>query len=315
LPYDLVLMDMQMPVMDGCTAARLIRETLSAEQLPIVAMTANAMREDRDRCLAAGMNAVVTKPINPEDLWKALLRWVKVREGMGVPPVTSMPLSTVATASSKSLNKSVTTTTPTTDVLINGLRTIAGLDVDQGLARTAHNPGFYAAMLRKFVQSQEDAMLEIERALDAQDFETAERVAHTLKGVAGNLGATRLPQCADQLEMALRTGAPEPQLSHAVEQTQLALEALIQALRAVPGLLQVSIAVDVSTLTDADRQIAGDALMAIKLMLASDDSEAAALWETHAPILRAIVPNAAQIEAAIAGFDFDDALQLLRKGG
>ncbi|HOE41036.1 MAG TPA: response regulator [Rhodoferax sp.] len=90
LPYDIVLMDMQMPVMDGCTASRLIRESHGAAHFPIVAMTANAMKEDRDRCLAAGMNAVVTKPIDPDDLWRALLKWVKVRDGMGVPVGASL---------------------------------------------------------------------------------------------------------------------------------------------------------------------------------------------------------------------------------
>jgi two-component system sensor histidine kinase/response regulator len=302
LPYDLVLMDMQMPVMDGCTAARLIRETLSAEQFPIVAMTANAMREDRDRCLAAGMNAVVTKPINPEDLWKALLRWVKVREGMGVPRVTLLPPSTAATAS-RAIE---------TDGLMQGLRTIAGLDVDLGLARTMYNPDFYAAMLRKFVQSQEDAMLRILNALEAQDFAAAERMAHTLKGVAGNLGATLLPERADRLEMVLRTRAPEHELNQATSQTLQALDPLIKALKGAPGFVQSQIAVAESTLTDADKRMAGDALVSITLMLANDDSEAAALWETHAPLLRVLVPNAAQIEAAIAGFDYEEALQLLQ---
>jgi two-component system sensor histidine kinase/response regulator len=295
LPYDLVLMDMQMPVMDGCTAARLIRETHSAEQFPIVAMTANAMREDRDRCLAAGMNAVVTKPINPEELWKALLTWVKVREGLGVPP----PAAPAAPASSGS------------DTLLQGLRGIAELDVDLGLARTTNNPDFYAAMLRKFVLAQEDAMLRIRQALELQDFASAERAAHTLKGVAGNLGATVLPERAELLEMALRTATPGQDFSPAIDQTLQALQRLITALKCTPGLLQEQAAANVATLTEADRRRAAEVLETIRLLLADDDSEAAALWEAHALQLRALVPNAAQIEAAIAGFDYEEALQLL----
>ena len=83
-PYDIVLMDMQMPVMDGVTASRLIRETFIAQTLPIVAMTANAMQADKDRCLAAGMNGFVSKPVDPEELWLALLAWIKPRVGLGV---------------------------------------------------------------------------------------------------------------------------------------------------------------------------------------------------------------------------------------
>jgi two-component system sensor histidine kinase/response regulator len=296
LPYDLVLMDMQMPVMDGCTAARLIRETHSAEQFPIVAMTANAMREDREKCLAAGMNAVVTKPINPEDLWKSLLTWVKVREGLGLP----LQVADAAPASGGA------------DALMQGLRAIAELDVDLGLARTANNPDFYAAMLRKFVLAQEDAMLRVRQALALQDFASAERLAHTLRGVAGNLGATVLPARAESLEMALRSAVPGQDFSQVINQTLQALERLITALKDTPGLLQSLSAADVTTLTDADRDSAAVVLESIKKLLAEDDSEAAALWEAHAFQLRALVPNAALIEAAIAGFDYEEALQLLQ---
>jgi hypothetical protein len=130
--------------------------------------------------------------------------------------------------------------------------------------------------------------------------------------VAGNLGATLLPERADRLEMVLRTSAPEHELRHALEQTLQALDQLISALKGVPGLVQSQIVLDVLNLADADKQIAVDALEAIKRMLANDDSEAAALWETHASVLRVLVPNAAQIEAAIAGFDYEEAMQLLQ---
>ena len=302
-PYDLVLMDMQMPVMDGCTAARLIRETLSADEFPIVAMTANAMREDRDRCLASGMNAVVTKPINPEDLWKALLRWVKVRDGMGAPRLPATPSLTLPSPSNPQ----------NTEALMQGLRTIEGLDVELGLARTTHNPDFYAAMLRRFVQAQEHAMQHVQQAMEAKDIVTAERIAHTLKAVAGNLGATLLPERADRLEWALRNGAPEQEVGHAIDQTLEALEQLMQALKDTPGLLQTQVAVEATNLSDVDKQLAWDALKAIRILLAADDSEAAVLWETHAPQLRTLVSNATAIDVAIAGFDYEEALLLLQE--
>ena len=90
-PYDIVLMDMQMPVMDGVTATRLIREAFNAESLPIVAMNANAMKADKERCLAAGMNGFVSKPIDPEELWRALLAWIKPHAGSGLGAQIPMP--------------------------------------------------------------------------------------------------------------------------------------------------------------------------------------------------------------------------------
>jgi CheY-like chemotaxis protein len=86
--YDIVLMDMQMPVMDGVTATREIRKDERFKDLAIVAMTANAMRADRDRCIAAGMNDHIAKPIEPEDLWQALLKWIKPKHVMSARPAT-----------------------------------------------------------------------------------------------------------------------------------------------------------------------------------------------------------------------------------
>jgi len=295
LPYDIVLMDMQMPVMDGCTAALRIRETYGT--LPIVAMTANAMKEDRDRCLAAGMNAVVTKPINPDDLWKALLTWVRPRDGMGVAS-TARPTTPVADAAGA-------------HALLQGLRTVDGLDVDLGLARTTHNPEFYASMLRKFVQAQEDAMLRMGQALEQADYATAERIAHTLKGLAGNLGATVLPEHAGQLEMALRTAMQGQDLSQAIAGTVHALDSLIAGLKSTPGLFESQAAADAIEVTDADREFARTLLATIRALLADDDAEAAALWDSHARLLRALLPSANQVEAAIADYDYEQALKLL----
>jgi two-component system sensor histidine kinase/response regulator len=144
LPYDIVLMDMQMPVMDGVTAARRIRETRSSDELPIVAVTTNAMQADRDRCMAAGMNGFVTKPINPEELWQALLTSVKVRQGHG-PVSRASPAPQLPGADAQLAD------------LLQALRSIPELDVNQGLMRTNQNPPFYASMRRKLVASQADA--------------------------------------------------------------------------------------------------------------------------------------------------------------
>ena len=300
LPYDIVLMDMQMPVMDGVTAARLIRETRSAESLPIVAMTANARQADRDRCMDAGMNDFVTKPITPEKLWQALLSWVKVRDGMG--------------PSAKRQTRSVAATPPdskdSADLLL-ALRRIAGLDVDLGLLRTSNNPDFYASMLRKFVASQQDAAIRIRQALQDQDIATAERHAHTLKSVGGNLGASTLQHAADALETGLRQGQATSEIEAAFSAAEQLLTALVHDLKATPELFEVTIAAPRKDLTEdeknAGRKVAGQ----IRHCLQQDDAGASELWETHAAVLRALYPDATAIETAIGNFEFETALALM----
>jgi PAS domain S-box-containing protein len=296
IPYDLVLMDMQMPVMDGVTASRLIRERYTADQLPIVAMTANAMRADRDRCIDAGMNAVVTKPINPEELWKALLDWIKVRPGMG------QPFDVQATAA---------TATDELPALMQALQAIPDLDVKQGLQRCTHNPAFYASMLRRFVVSQEGVSQRIEEALASKDLLLAERLAHTLKGVAGNLGASSIQHDAEELENALQRGTPMAQARAALERTAAALDALITALKAAPGLVKLESPLLQEKWGEAEHAELERLVDKIRLLLAGDDPDAQTEWEAHARLLRANYPNGAAIEAAINDFDFEQALALM----
>jgi two-component system sensor histidine kinase/response regulator len=295
LPYDVVLMDMQMPVMDGVTAARLIRETHAATVLPIVAMTANAMQVDRDRCMQAGMNGFVAKPINPEDLWRELLAWVKPRADM-------QPIARAATA---------TLADETAAELVQSLRGADCLDVALGLLRTSGNPAFYASLLRKFAASQRDALERVQQALQDGDRSTAERHAHTLKGLAGSLGAAPLQQAAEILETALRQQAETDAVNAAMAHTGQQLGTLLQLLQAAPGLLDQAPAVAVDSLSEANRAAGGQTLQQIRELLQQDDAQAGELWEAQAPMLRALCPEAARIEAAIASFAFDEALALL----
>jgi two-component system sensor histidine kinase/response regulator len=301
LPYDIVLMDMQMPVMDGVTASRLLRETHSAAELPIVAMTANAMQADRNRCLDAGMNDFVTKPIAPEELWQALLTWIKLHDGLGG-AVRPQAASTAATPEDGA------------DALLQALRKLAGLDVDLGLLRTSKNPGFYATLLRKFVGSQQDATQRIQQALHHQDTETAERLAHTLKSVAANLGASALQNAADALETGLRQGLPANAIQAAVSAVNELLAALVRDLRATPGLIEVPPVVQLQNLTEAELNAARNVANDIKRCLQQDDASASELWDTHAVVLRALFHDAGAIEDAISNFEFETALALMDAG-
>ena len=186
--YDIVLMDMQMPVMDGVTATREIRKLTEFANLPIIAMTANAMQQDRIKCLQAGMNDFLTKPIDPDSLRDMLLRWMTPA---AVAPMIELnfdePAGTVPEATD-------------TRSLFDGVK---GLDIETGLARMSGKKTLYVAMLRRFVAGQKSAATQIATALAAGDHATAVRLAHTLKGVAGTLGADQIQSVAALLENAV----------------------------------------------------------------------------------------------------------------
>ena len=304
LPYDLVLMDMQMPVMDGVTATRLIRETFSAAALPIVAMTANAMKADKDRCMAAGMNAVVTKPINPDELWQALLQWTAVRPGLGkLEDETSNPTeNTVQPARAEDKQ--------TLEETLLELHNVAVLNANLGLSRTNHNAALYIKLLGKFIDSQSDACQRIGSLLAQQDTASAEREAHTLKGLAGNFGAIALQHSAEWLETALRDQAMPDEINQRLARTEQDLRELVQALCAIKG-LQADKKARQSGITPDQRQQAQQVTDQIKRLLADDDASAPDLWEAHAPLLRAFHPQADEIEQAFASFEFERALSLL----
>jgi HPt (histidine-containing phosphotransfer) domain-containing protein len=194
---------------------------------------------------------------------------------------------------------------------MQALRGIPDLDVDLGLQRTTNKPAFYASLLRKFVASQEDSMARVGQALLDRDRASAERHAHTLKGVASNLGASRLQQAADQLEAALRQGAAHTEVHAHIRNTAQLLGELVRALKAAPGLTDTGAAARLQDLTQADKEAALKVVEQIRALLREDDAQAGELWESHATVLRALYAKAGQIEAAINGFDFEDALELL----
>jgi two-component system sensor histidine kinase/response regulator len=302
LPYDLVLMDMQMPVMDGVTASRLIRESLSAQTLPIVAMTANAMQVDRDRCMNAGMNGFVTKPIHPADLWQALLQWIPQREGLGQAPATTP----------KRADASPSPADAAALDLVKQLQGIPGLEPMQGLQRTGGNADFYLTMLRKMVSAQADAIPRVRQQLEAGDATSAERTAHTLQGVAGNLGAIGLQSSAHALETALREGAPAHALQACMQSADEVLRDLVQALQSAPGFALSAVPINANPAPcDADRQQAMALLAQLKQHLLEDDPTAQAVWDANALSLSRVVTQHHAVREAIEQFDYETALKLL----
>jgi len=294
--YDVVLMDMQMPVMDGVTATKLIRQDPRFAQLPIIAMTANAMQADRDRCLAAGMNAHVAKPIEPEDLWTALLEWTR-------PPKTVTAAAIVEPDTVPSRPRTVPT-----DVAEAALPTgIDGLDTVLGLRRGLGKRALYLSMLRGFVAGQRDAATATRKALDVSDWNSAERHAHTLKGVAANVGATGVQGLALALETSIRDKQPRATIDARLTALEGPLAALVAQLegRLPADAVPATVAVD-----RAQLDLVCDRLDA---MLASDDAGAGELLEAHADLFHSAFPLAYRtIEADVRSFDSESALAALR---
>ncbi|MDZ7920111.1 PAS domain-containing hybrid sensor histidine kinase/response regulator [Rhodoferax sp.] len=302
VPYDLVFMDMQMPVMDGVSATEEIRQDARHAELPIVAMTANAMQVDKDRCLAAGMNDFVTKPIDPDALWQALARWIRPRAGLGLVPegdAAGPPQALVAPLPPMPFGAE--------SMAIP--RDIPGLDTQLGLRRVMGKETLYIRLLRKFVAGNQNGLEPIAHALEAGDTATAERLAHTLKGVAGNIGASDLQAAMAQVERALHDQEPTAQVQALMDHPRHLLAQLLTALAtALPpeAVATASAAVDPAQLAEASRKLAA--------LLADDDSEAADVLREHAALLRAAWgPGFHAVEAAVDGFDFEAALQALNK--
>jgi PAS domain S-box-containing protein len=282
--YDIVLMDMQMPVMDGVMATEEIRKEVRFKDLPVVAMTANSMQSDRDRCMAAGMNDHVAKPIEPEDLWKALLKWIKPRHAMAT--------SALATRQPPDIH------------LPTG---IDGLDISNGLRRVLGKKPLYLSMLRKFIAGQKFVTSKIFKELENNDRDAAIRLAHTLKGVAGNIGATRLQQLAEQLETALKEGRPR-------EEVDGRLDLLIEPLEKLIAQLEQQLP---QAASDAPSPFPREKLSALsqqlESLLADDDSAAMDIWEANTTLFNAAFPNHfLKIDSGIRSFNFEAALGTLR---
>ncbi|MBF0137660.1 MAG: PAS domain S-box protein [Magnetococcales bacterium] len=196
-PFDIILMDVQMPEMDGYEATRHIRRLPGGESVPIIAMTAGAMVGDRERCLEAGMNDHLGKPIDPSGLFAMLARWLNGGQGAAI-----LPLSDHAPEQPDA-----------------AFMDLPGIDWQQGLSRVGGRAAFYRNLLIQFAKDQQHAVRRLHDLLARGDGGAVERELHTLKGLAGSVGATVLQEAAASLEKAvLAGGILSPTLLHSLEE-------------------------------------------------------------------------------------------------
>jgi two-component system, sensor histidine kinase and response regulator len=283
--FDGVLMDIQMPEMDGYQAARAIRAQSELAALPIIAMTANAMLVDRAKALDAGMNDHLPKPIDPGELYAAIKRWFKPHALVSSPQSGRPPAAI-------------------TDREV-AIEYLDGIDLADGLKRVAGNRPLYRNLLLKFRQSQADAASEIRQALAAGDRQRAERVAHTIKGIAGSIGAKELQAAAAAVEQGLR----DSNSAHTETDLSAFETALRRVVASIANLGELELASPCSQpIPDLSKLL--PKLSELELLLKNDDFDARNILEELLPHFQK-TPHAELFQVLtkkVAGYDFEAAL-------
>ncbi len=287
--YDLVLMDIQMPVMDGYESTREIRKNPQLKDLPILAMSASAMTQDRENALDAGMNDHVAKPIDLNQLFAALLKWIE-------PGDREIPESIRHQLGSNKNNMDSGGELPD----------LPGIDTRTGLTRVGGNRKSYLNLLKKFSQNQSDAVRQIKSALEDGDIERAERLAHTLKGVSGNIGAMDLHGVSRDLETGVKT-AGKNVAANVLEPVEAQLDRVLDSIALLGG----SAETEANSTGKTDSSTIKSLIEELKALLEDDDTDALTVLAE----LRAMVSGVEltgrlnAVEEALNGYDFDEALE------
>lgn len=287
--FDAVLMDVQMPVMDGYTATRVIRQRLNGQPLPILAMTANALSGDREKCLAAGMDDHIAKPIEPDALYATLQRLIQPREGIEA-------MSPADTVHSESIDEEIPCLP----------EHLPGIDQATGLLYVNGNAKQYAKLLRQFRDKYNRFVEELSDSLAANDLETAGRAAHTLKGVTGSLGASKLFKVATTLDAAFKENDLDTVSSLIETQLQASLQEVIL------GLAELE-----EPEKTVKSEVSNEALLGevaeLRQLLEQGEFDAGTLFAQLRPGLESIFPSqeVQKLEQEIDAFAFEEAAQIL----
>jgi len=275
-----------MPVMDGYQATRKLRQDARYSNLPVIAMTANAMVGDKEKCLDAGMNDFIAKPIDVAHLFGTLARWVAPSAPHDVAVSVAQPEEQ--------------------------LPVVPGLKMAEALRRVGGNVNLMRKLLDRFVETQFDAMLRIAAAIDNNQLATAIREAHTLKGLAGNIGAGGLADSAARVEHLLSLGSHDG-LPQALEACTQALDELVPKIaQAMQGRAAMAAASQGAAVA-VDRALLESGLRELSQLLQQDDAQAVKHLDGIGPLLVAAgqAEHARQLKRMLGQYDFEGALAQL----
>jgi two-component system, sensor histidine kinase and response regulator len=288
--FDAVLMDMQMPVMDGLTATKILREDQRFKNLPIIAMTANAMTQDKQKCFDVGMNDHVTKPIDSEHLFSTLLRWISPNESH------YSHVSNVQDIDNEKLS-------------LENLDNIEGLDAKLGLKRMAGNTKLYHDVLKKYCLDISLNAHALESALNTKDSAKVALIIHSLKSMHGNIGAIDLQKTAESIERKLKAGID---LSKCAKE----LNQFIENQRRLLALLSPAFENHLNrSHTEASQNVEIDSsvLNLFKKYLTDSDTQAINVLEENQSMLIVYFGQESfdLMQKALINFDFDKAMNIL----
>ncbi|MBI3230289.1 MAG: response regulator [Burkholderiales bacterium] len=313
--YQLVLMDLQMPDMDGHEATAAIRADSRFDQLPIIAMTAHALADIRERSLNQGMQDYLTKPVNPDELFNTLGRWL------------APAASTIASASNNAgaayaTNATSATNTASKPSMIASPAPsklppleLAGIDVARGLSHVVGNGPFYLQLLERFARSQRQAVTDIRTSCEAGRQIEAVRRAHTLRGVAANIGAVQVQELAEKLEFMLEQTLDLKRLPMATLMLELeqALQIVVKGLDQRFGAGKSD--EHVASQAHLDPQLAAQQLQELTQLLAEDRADAVFYFDSIKANLASLLDHT-QMDALanhLRMFEFDEAKQMLQR--
>jgi two-component system sensor histidine kinase/response regulator len=291
-PYPLVLMDMQMPEVDGIEATHRIRARDEWKKLPIIALTANAMQQDEERCIAAGMDGYIPKPIDPSRLWATLVEWISPQDPEG----DARPA-------------------PTRVAVAPPQREIPGLNLALGLSHVSGNRALFDSVLSKFLSSSGESGKYIKEALEGNDLERARLLVHSMKGTSGTIGAEGLFAATERLEQAIRGNETEEDRLKAIDSFERELAFLCASISSAQKARKVNSDASPGE-SDAqpqhERQSVSVVCSKLRLLLEENDADVPNLFDANRTLLTDAFPDSfGDLESAIGRYDYDEARRIL----